>query len=269
MKTIIFSLFFITNLFCQINRGSISGIVTNYFTKKPISGAVVTIQNSSFGAITDSMGFYKINLPFGKYLAFYRDMFYTAKKMMFEITSDNPAKEITIGLKIEPDSIGIVDTIHYEDFSGYIRDKHYIPKYKPDLFRGERFIPSPQEIIEAENSIILQYVDAVYECEEKKYEHHLKFDRLEEINEFESPKKKFTPVYKLSLLNNIKTEYSQFDREYYGFIGNKGTKKIRIEFLSHTAETYLYVGEEFVYELPTMIYDLSTKKLSFESNNDD
>ncbi len=272
MKTILLFLLFITDILCQSGSGSISGKVIDKNTQEPIIGAVLFLEKTSLGTYSDSSGFYKIyKVPFGKYNLTSHCFGYPNSKLIpFEISPNEP--DIKINIEIAPNDInneGIFDTIYFEGFKGYIREMRYTPKHSWNASPKSRFTPNADEILLVEKCIISQYVNAQYRFALCRYKEYRKLYSDEDFKELKSPKEEFTDEVIQNLLDEIKAEYPQYDREYFGYIAKTGARKILISFLPQRIKTFTIADESHLKNLPMMIFDLTTKKLNIAGCEDD
>lgn len=100
MKIFIFLLLITSHIFCQQQKGALTGTVIDAETKQPIFGVNIIIENTFLGAATNPSGKFLIrNIPPGKYMIKLSAIGYEIQKFEVEIL---PMQETNITVELKP-----------------------------------------------------------------------------------------------------------------------------------------------------------------------
>ncbi len=100
MKIFIFLFLITSHIFCQQQKGALTGTVIDAETKQPIFGVNIIIENTFLGAATNPSGKFLIrNIPPGKYMIKLSAIGYEIQKFEVEIL---PMQETNITVELKP-----------------------------------------------------------------------------------------------------------------------------------------------------------------------
>ena len=261
MKIITIILLLSSSLFAQETIGRIFGRIIDFHSRQPLEGVAVFLDKNSQGVMTDQSGYFEfdsLRTGYHYFRLFYID--YPLDKYEFTLTQKCPNKEFEILYEMTDGLIktGLVDTIYYQNFRGFVRDKYY-NSFGKKVTGVNRFIPEINQIIEAELRLIPQYSRAHYRWYKLKAQHE-KLSEFE-LDEWGTKTSEQIDIEDFRLFNeDIITEYEKYNREYLGIICENGRRIIRVHFYSINLEFYEVGGEGHIKRLPLMDYEINTQK---------
>lgn len=147
-----------------------------------------------------------------------------------------------------------LDTIYFTGFKGIVYDSLTAPRGSEKVFPKNRFNPTTEQIMVAEEQIVKQYGEAsrkVYALQGFLYNS----DYYRELSRKEPRKEN----------RRIRREYRNYDREYYGYIGKNNMRYIFIKFYPHKRRWVHHrsAGESQLYNLPPLVFNLDNNTLSW------
>jgi hypothetical protein len=153
------------------------------------------------------------------------------------------------------------DTVYFGKFKGIIADSLYEPAASRNIFPKNRFKPTLAQVKEFEDSFIKQYANAIKKHHELFYQQSIAYDSNDrkQLLKYRDGSKDAA-----ASLRELKKDYNEYDRFYYGYIGLNGMKYLRIEFVPHkeTWDSIPGAGEALLHNLPPLAYNLFKHELS-------
>lgn len=154
------------------------------------------------------------------------------------------------------------DTVQFDGYQGVIYDLKYAPYESRNIFPKNRFKPSLKEVEEFENEFLKQYTCAIEKHYLLSFKQNYRSDftakEWRQLKKTKNNRKK----YANEAYEDLKKEYKNFDRSYFGYIGENGKRYLIIHFKPHVEQWFDDgTGESHIHNLANLEYNLDSHKL--------
>ncbi|HYH16001.1 MAG TPA: hypothetical protein VD794_12305 [Flavisolibacter sp.] len=157
----------------------------------------------------------------------------------------------------------------YLDSFDFGRYKSYVVSKNNELnFIGRkvplemRFTPDTAQIAAAEHAIKTQYYKARVQQLDSQW---MQMERFRDAYDWEvavKQREESRPKMLAAFKKQQQKELEKYDRYYYGYVNEDGEPIVLIQFDPHKIKYFTIAGERHISNLPTLVYNTKTQKLS-------